>query len=338
MLAKKHEFTMTELKAGLTVIVGAAVFVLFLAAISGMRPEGKTVAFATEFVDTGGLNVGGDVRFGGMKVGRVTSIAPSPKDHSLIRVDFKIDAKVPLNEACQTTISSVSIASDKHLEILTGAKDAALLAEGALVPARPGANDMFVAVGQVAEAVKNVLGEDGLIGDLRTMLGVKAAEKDPAKKLVPLSELLANVDKTVGEGKDLVVDMRGMVAERRKDLEQILKRVQDVGDGAKDLVGHLNGMLDENRGDIRGAVAGARKTIDRLAADMEEITKRLAAVLRNLESLSGETGDLVARNRPYLEDVLQDLREMMRNLKRFSEILSAQPHALIRGSTPEGRE
>ncbi len=336
MLAKKHEFTMTEVKAGLTVAAGAAVFVLFLAAMSGMRPEGATAEFCTEFVDTGGLNVGGDVRFGGMKVGRIMSIVPSDRDQSLIRVNFKIDAKVPLNAACRTTISSVSVASDKHLEIMTGAKDATLLAPGTLVPARPGSNDMFGALGQVAESVKCVLSEEGLIGDLRTMLGVKAAGKD--KKIVPLTQLLANVDKTVEEGKNLVGDMRSVVGERRKDLDAIVKKVQEVEDGAKELVSRLTGILDENREDVRGAVVGARKAIDRLATDMDEIAQRLAAVLRNLESLSGETSDIVARNRPYLEDVLADVREMMRNLKRFSQILSVQPHALIRGSTPEGRE
>ena len=49
MPARKHDFTTTEILAGLMVLAGAAVFVLFIAAVQGLRPPKPMNTFRIVF-------------------------------------------------------------------------------------------------------------------------------------------------------------------------------------------------------------------------------------------------------------------------------------------------
>lgn len=77
MAAKKHDFTATEFKAGAMVLVSAVILALFVAVLQGLRPPVPQKHFYTLLPDTKGLNKGAAVRFGGAKVGKVTSISVS---------------------------------------------------------------------------------------------------------------------------------------------------------------------------------------------------------------------------------------------------------------------
>lgn len=91
MAAKKDNFTATEIKAGVFVLVSIVILVALVAAIRGCRPRDISAKFYTaSFTDIGGLNQRADVRFGGVKVGRVTAIEPDPDDRAMIRVTAEV--------------------------------------------------------------------------------------------------------------------------------------------------------------------------------------------------------------------------------------------------------
>ena len=87
MPAKQHDFTATEIKAGILVLVSFFILVGFLVAIRGCRPQDESAkTFYAVFTDISGLNRGADVRFGGVRVGKVIAIEPDPEDRARIRV------------------------------------------------------------------------------------------------------------------------------------------------------------------------------------------------------------------------------------------------------------
>ena len=72
MPAKKSNFTATEIKAGVMVLASLLVLVAFVAAIRGCGSgREKSNRFSADFTSINGLNQGADVRFGGVKAGKV---------------------------------------------------------------------------------------------------------------------------------------------------------------------------------------------------------------------------------------------------------------------------
>lgn len=338
MLERKHDFTSAEIKAGVFVLVSAAVLVLFGFAIHGYMPEANTKEFYALMEDTHGLNNGAYVRFGGKKAGRVTGIAVDPDQRALIRVSFRVDESVPVNADSVAYVGQTTLTAEKHLEITTGSVDAALLETGREVPVQGGA--VFDEAGVLARKVSQTL------DDVMKLLGVEEAEGSE-EGLTSLADLLDGLDGTIGEGKGLVEDARGIVDDSRAHIETILTKVEEVEDDADAIVGDVSKIVEE----ISGTVTNARQNIetsiatvrdvlsrvDKATAGMEDMAASLERALASADSLSAEAASMVEANRPELEELVRDLRETVRHLKSFSRTIADEPHSVIRGTQPKGR-
>lgn len=78
MPAQRQNFAITEIKAGIFVLASVAVLIIFVLTVKNLWPQPDTKAFHVYMSDTGGLNEGADVRFGGAKLGaagKVTNIS-----------------------------------------------------------------------------------------------------------------------------------------------------------------------------------------------------------------------------------------------------------------------
>lgn len=333
MAAKKHNFTGTELKAGMFVIVSVGVLILFVAMIKGIRPPEETRTFHAYFTNTAGLNVGGDVRFGGAKVGRVSAITFDPANQSQIRVEAQIAEDVPVNKESRAYITQISLTAEQHLEITTGneEEEAELLKDGDEIEMEQGG--LF---GQMAE----------LADDVKDMMGVQEAKEKG--EMVTIAALFETVDKTIKGGSELVDDIRGVVGDTKGDVSKILTKIQEIGDSSNALVSDLKAMLGENRESIKGALEGvqgimedARPIVERVKGmtdRLDDMASALQATLDNASSLSGDAQGLIENNRPVIDDIVLDLRETVRYLKDFSRTMAEQPEAVIRGKSPEGRK
>ncbi|MCX5758732.1 MAG: MlaD family protein [Candidatus Hydrogenedentes bacterium] len=318
------------------VIASIAVFAGFVAVMNGIRPHDSSIIFCAYFTDTAGLNKGADVRFGGAKVGRVSSIALDPADHSQLRVEAKIEAGVPVNAKSEAYITQTSLTAEMHLEISTGDKSAALLKPGESITPKQGG--LFNQAGDILDGVKD-------------LMGIKEAKAKAAQgegKVVTVASLLESVDSTVKKGSDLVTDIQSTIGENREKLSSILTKVQEVENSANGLVTDLNGVLAENRGNIQGALEGVHRVVDDVnpviqrvvhaSERLDELAATLQSTLDNAKSLTSGANGLVNDNRPVIEDLVLDLRETVRHLKTFSRTMAEQPQAVITGKPVQGRK
>ena len=332
MPAKKHNFTVTEIKAGLMVLASLAVFAVFLFTASGMRVKEEVASYHVRFHNTLGLNQGADVRFGGARIGKVTSIGLDSEDQSLIRITFEVMAGVPINADSVASIGAVSLTMQKHLEISTGSKDAALLAAGSEVPVEEG--DLMSAGTKLAETVQKVL------DDVRDLFGVKEA-KEKGEDIVRLTKILEDVDGTVNEGTDLVKDVRGVVSDARPDVEEILAKVKDIEDGAQKLVDNINSIVEENRegiGQAIGKVSDILDGINSLTSQLDALSETLKDTLDSAAGATGVAEGFLGSQRAVIEDVILDVKEAVRYLKEFAATIAEQPESVFRGSERRGRD
>jgi len=343
MAAKKHDFTGTELKAGVFVIVSVAVLLLFVAVMKGIRPPKETHTFYAYFTNTAGLNIGGDVRFGGTKVGRVSAIAFDPADRSQIQVEAQVAKEVPVNKESRAYITQISLTAEQHLEITTGKGDVALLEDGATI--KEGAGGLFGQMASLAEKGESFL------DDVKDLMGVQEAkEKAEAaqEEMVTVATIFKTVDETIEGGSDLVEDLRGVVGDTKDDVSEILTKIQAIEDSSNALISDLRAMLGENRESIKGALDGvqgimedARPIVERvkdMTDRLDDMASALQATLDNASALSSDAQGIIENNRPVIEDIVLDLRETIRYLKGFARTMSEQPEAVIRGKSPEGRK
>lgn len=331
MPAKQHDFTATEIRAGFLVLASVIILVVFLAAIRGCGPgEGEAKVYYAIFADIGGLNTGADVRFGGVRVGRVAAIEPDPDSRARIRVTAEVSGNVPVNHASIASIEQVTLTTEKHLEISTGRDDAALHESGDTIRSSasgglfdiPDANGVVTRLETTLDTINSLLGADG-------------HEEGGA---VDLGEVLTSLKTTLDEGAAVARSAGAVIEDNRESIDQIVVQMADLEKTATAMMAELHHMIVENRGSIQGSFENLQILTAELNHRLEELVATLQTTLGYLEDLSGNSSDLMNQQRPTIEEMLLNLQEATRNLKEFSRILADQPDALIRGKGQQGRK
>jgi phospholipid/cholesterol/gamma-HCH transport system substrate-binding protein len=337
MPAKKSNFTVTEIKAGIMVLASVLVLVAFVAAMRGCGSGGGEVnRFSADFNNIIGLNLGAEVRFGGVKVGKVVEITDDPADRSRIRVVFEVPVDVPVNHGSVATIEQISLTTGKHLEISTGRADQPLHVTGDEIASYTNAGG-FVDIPDLEGVITRL---ETMLDGLITLLGVERARALAAEsggEMVDLAAVAAALEKTLNAGTSTVENLDGVIAENRAGLAEVVERLVDLEKTATDLVTNLNTVVGENREPLNATMVNFQDLSREVSEQLDELIASLTVTAQYLQEVSGNANDLVEGKRPTLEQILDNLEATTRNLKQFSRSLAEQPNALVRGAKPQGR-
>jgi phospholipid/cholesterol/gamma-HCH transport system substrate-binding protein len=376
MPQKKHDFTKTEILAGILVILSGFVLAGFIAIIEGWRPPEEVEKYYACFTSTIGLNTGAEVRFGGVLAGRVTDIQPDPENQTLIRVEASLKPGTPVNAGSVASVEQISLTSSQHLEISTGEADAARLGPGAVMETISrgyGMIDMPDTDGLIAD-VRALLGvreaqqteaQGGeemasvtkLTSDLRAFLGVvEALEKEESgeEEMASVTRLSGDLRRFLGvpeamekeeagDGEmivitDLTADLDTFVTELQPQIEKMFADLEAVPASVQKILDQINGLLEDNRPALEAIIGDVAALTGRLEAELEGLLESIETILANTDGMTANLNDFLDDNRPALEDVVFELRETLRNARELTRTLSEQPQSLLRGKAPEGRK
>ena len=85
------------------------------------------------FNSVAGLNVGGEVRYGGVLVGTVTGLDIDVEDPTRILVRFRVKPTTPVRQDTRASITQVGFLGEQYLNLAPGSRDAGTLPEGSTV-------------------------------------------------------------------------------------------------------------------------------------------------------------------------------------------------------------
>jgi ABC-type transporter Mla subunit MlaD len=261
-------------------LLGAIIFVLSKTDFSGKNHY--LIRFTTT-EGVAGLNVGSDVRVGGMLAGKVESVTP----------DFPGDGK-PL------THIDVQISLNADVRLFWSPGDRANSAQAMRVPSLLGNSSSinFIRVGQAPAAEVKPLATDPQSridafeggGMLAALVGPDNAQTT-RNMLNKASETVDWVNRTLPQAYDkdigpMLADARTMVTDIRKSYEE---------------------RWSKNIDSALAGAAGAATRADKLLADNDQaIRKGLADAAQTLENTRQMTGELREKGMPKLLAVLDD--------------------------------
>ncbi len=330
MPAKQENFTATELKAGALVLASLVVLLGFLIALRGCGPGGdEPRTYNAAFSDISGLDRGADVRFGGVKVGRVIELDTDPEDRSLIRVTAEVLGRIPVNHASIASIQQITLTSSKHLEISTGSSEAPLHDDG---------DELQTTVGAGAFGLPDLQGVvvrlERLLDGLNILTG---SDPGAAGEAVDLGQVFASLKTSLDEAARTLTGLNSVIEENRPAMREIVQRMGELEQAAGELLQSLDALVGENREPLRASAVNLEQLTTearRLVGDLRTSLQQLAG---SLESFGANADGMLEDQRPALEEVLANLRQTTRNLSEFSRVLAEQPEALVRGKSPRGR-
>ena len=301
----------TEAKVGAFVIGCCAILAFTVIYLVNAQFSGETVPYRTYLRYAGGLEPGAEVLFGGINVGKVTSVRPSTSDPTKIEILLSVKQGTPLNQASVAKLGMTSVMSAASLSITTGSNDAKRLPPGSAVPSQEAASldDIASKISTVADSANDLIvqirGElEGISGDARYLLAnLNTVTGPPTQRKVQTALDHVNT----------------LLATEGPKIDRISDELIVLSQHADQTVQNVDGTVSDVR-------APARKDL----VDLQN-------TLQQAKQLLGDMQVMVRANDYKINDTVENLRVATENLDQLTDSLKQRPWSLIRIKQPKER-
>ncbi len=287
---KSHAFA-----AGLFVLLLGAALLSALYWLNGDREATRDYIVVTK-QNIGGLNPQAQVRYRGIRVGKVSDIRLDPQDRSNILVTIAVRADVPLSRGTVAKLSYQGVTGLAHILLLeTGNGDDPLLPEGGVPPRIAMIPSLIDELGETGTAT--LVQAQQLMASANAML-----TPDNARRL---AATLANLEAASA-------GLKPVLGHLDTTLVQVNKLLDDRNVG----------RLSQAAADVGPLLGDARILLTRMQATSERIDLAVG------DAAGGGAAALV----PRLNDMAADFSQTSRQLSRLLRILEESPQGLVFGA------
>ena len=272
-----------------------------------------------------GLNIGTDVKYYGINIGKVSDISINPENISEVIVTVSIKENTPIKETSQANLSYQSLATGlKQIEITGGENEDRTLTPGEFIRA---GSTIFDDITGRAEIIAQKL--ETLLNNI-----IYLTSRDNTYKVVRLIDQLEEDSRKLDT---LLTEANHFFRENRKELSTLLNKsstmvsdISKVSRSADDVLRALN----ENIGSEEMALI--LNNIAEISGKLN--TDELNGLVSSFSNLIGKSEDTVVlfertfiRGRGNLLRSIELFKETLENLNEFAILIRDNPEILIRG-------
>ena len=333
-------------KVRLGIFVGTASAVLLgtVIVLAGLKAFESRDEYRVRFSDNvGGLEVSAQVKYQGLRVGRVDAMHIAADEPSKIEVVLSVETGTVLYTGTTASMESSGLTGLKNINLSPGDPRQAVLPPGSMLPTEKSFFDKLT--GQ-AEAI--TLKVETIANQLATWTS--------EENRIRIETILDNMSNLTASTNRLVTDVR-------EPLTAALTEVAKSGNSVRATADATTKTLNEVRDELRLTLEAARgtlvetrrimtaidnkqlsETVSAAASSMRSLDKRLSSaelgitidrIGRAMAKLANLMDDLELTVRAGREDVIMSLkhvRQATEDLREFSRIIAQDPSVLVRGS------
>jgi phospholipid/cholesterol/gamma-HCH transport system substrate-binding protein len=292
------KITGTAIKLGAFSLV-LLLFTAIIIVVFGQMRFDRTTGYSAIFTNASGLRPGQFVRASGVEVGKVSGIELI-EGGSRVKVDFKVDRSLPLFDESTASVRYLNLIGDRYLELKRGDSDRRM----------PGGGTIPV------ERTEPALDLDALIGGFRPLFRALDPEKvnNIAQSIITVFQGQGG---TINDILDQTASLTSALADRDQAIGEVIRNLNTVLDTT---VKHQQ-QFDETLVNFEKLITGLKNRADPIATSVADIS-----------DAAGTVADLLADNRPLLQDTIGYLESTQQPLvdqkDQLNDILVRLPNAL----------
>jgi len=324
-----------RIRLGVFLVVGLALIVGTLGVLIGLAALEKHDIYFIRLPGVGGLNAGAQVRYRGIRVGRVEDMRIAPGDVESVRVAIAIEQDTPIKADTTAVLEMQGVTGLRYIELTGGTNEAKDLAPGAEIQAKVSTLELLSErATSIAEKIERITGNlakltEGIAGE-RIERVLDEAETTVTRVRELVEQVTPPAKNAVDRAAGLLADLSGMAKSADGAMVEVgttFKRAREWID--PDQVARTLGSLER-----------AARSADRRLSD-SEIGKLVAKLIELTEGADKtlERADLTLLQ--IKDDLLRALDELVVGAEAFAEfanLLREDPAALIRGRGDKPRE
>jgi phospholipid/cholesterol/gamma-HCH transport system substrate-binding protein len=277
-----------------------------------------------------GLEIGGEVRFNGIKVGEVEDLRLDPKNPEVVIARARIRARTPVRTDSFAQLEPLGLTGLSYVQIIAGAPASRLMREGAgfgavlTLPSRRGQLDRLFQGGEgVVAASLRTLAEAAEV--LK-----RAGSAMDDRNLAAFSRTLANLEKTTA----IIARNEALLTESSRAASALAEAGTTLASAARtydalgsDVSGRVATLSEESTAAVREVQAAAAAL--RVAAD--EVAALAKTANQTADSATGALDLASAETLPDVARAARDLSRASASLEALTRSIEANPASFVQG-------
>lgn len=295
-----------------TIILGSILFMLIYPKLKG-KGEIYIIDFKNKSVN--GLNKGSEVKYQGVKVGKVDDIEVNKDDLSSILVHIELKNGFPVKKDMTATLQYAGITGLKYIEIEGGLSSSEALQPGSKINVGKGFGE------KAEDIVKNI---DMAIKNVNKLIGEKNEKK--------IEGLLENLEKSSGIVKTVLGTKQETVSNALNNIEKASNKITIVVEDLNRFTKKLNSLTDQL--DIKKITENFNKMAVNISDRFSK--KELGKVLANIDLMIKATTTGVKKLDMSVQKIennfsraMENLRESLDNITKFTRDIAEDPTSLL---------
>jgi phospholipid/cholesterol/gamma-HCH transport system substrate-binding protein len=314
-----------KVRLALFLLFSGALLAAFIFLMAGLQFLEKRDTYYVEFKDTsvGGLNIGSQVKYMGLRVGKVEEVAISREDVTTVLVELSVDPKLLPNAIRADTragMANQGITGLKYIELVAGSQEAPVLPPGSRI--QP--NESFLStIDERAEVLTAKI--EQVLNNLITLTS---------------EQNTAHLTGTLRGASELMQTASAMASENRAPLQATFAHLEEATRSMAASAAELQAAAAELRRilagrEVQGTLDNLQAASTQLRLQLEKPIPDFVANLNQMTTSADRTfthiDQTVVQSRDNILRSIQDLQETLQNVRQATDLIKEDPSVLIRG-------
>jgi len=288
-----------EVKAGTIIVVSLVILSAFIILIGGGRLFDDYDKYQVHVMNAGGLEVGAQVRLGGVRIGRILSIKPPDGPGKPVTIEVGIEKGTVLYKGTRAMITQLGFVGDIYLLLTVQETTDEKIKVGDVIPSKE--QVQFDVLMAKLEGISDSV--DKLIKDINKIFSQK------------------NID-----GIELLVEnTNNAIVSGSASIDQVASSLRSTTDKLKIVLDEIEGILKENKEEFAQLLKKAHEDIEK-AGDMIESIESTA---KSIEKTSDTADEAIALQSQNLDNFLNTLNRTTEELQELLQEIKQKPWSII---------
>lgn len=288
-----------EIKAGIIIVSSLLILSIFVILIGGGSIYEKLDKYYVKVMNVGGLEVGSQVRLGGVRVGRVMEILVPQGPGEFVTVEIGIKKGITLYKGTKALITQTGFVGDIYLLLSVSDTSKGVIKPGEIIPSEEQAQ--FGLIMSKIDVLSSSI--DKLVNDVDRLFSEKNVR---------------GIEMLIGNTNDAIVNSSS-------NLEKVANSLKGTTEKLNDVLTEVEEVVKSNKGEISQVIKKAKDDLEK-ANDM---IRSIESTAKSFENTSKTIDKNVALQSKRLERLLNSMAETSEELRELIQEIKNKPWSLI---------
>jgi ABC-type transporter Mla subunit MlaD len=288
-----------EIKAGIIIVASLIILSGFIILIGGSQVFEKFDKYYIKVMNAAGLEVGSQVKLGGVRIGRVLSIKAPNGPGEPVTVEIGIRKGAALYKGTKASITQIGFVGDIYLLLSVDKTTTERIKVGDIIPSQE--QVQFDVLMSKVDGLSQTV--DGLIKDIDKLFS--------EKNIKGIETLIGNTNEAIVSGSSNLDKVASSLKGTTNKLELVLNEIEE--------------LVRDNKGDVSQMIKKAREDLEKAG----EMIRSIEATAKSVEKTSKSADKVIEIQSQNLEILLNTMNKTTEDLQDLFQEIKNKPWSII---------